>query len=192
MRTKRGHRKPSVLNELQTNNAPGSTFINQNLTTLSPSSDAFSHTLADTQSQSQKDAKDSKGSDKDGANGTSAVKEPSDAFEFYCAEMRPEFKEKAEDKDDDEKIEAELARSWKDLSKDEQAVYEERFEEEKEKQKKAKKDEPASQEAADRREGAEPSQAEDTPQPATQDEDVEMGNYDTEPDATPSGDKQAD
>ncbi len=152
LRTKRGHRKPSLLANLETVAAPGSTFINQNLQTLSPSSDAFSHTHADSQTQAKEPR----------ANGDAkAPKRPSTAFELYCAEARPALKAK----DGSVNVEEELARGWKDLPASQKEEFEATYERELAKYKKAK------EEFAKAENQGERSQAEDTPAP---DEDVEM------------------
>lgn len=96
LRIKRGHRKPSLLANIETPPAggPGATFINQSLHTLSPSSDAFSHSHADGSSQFQ--TQKFGGSTLATANGMSgkgAPKKPSTAFELYCAAVRPELEE---------------------------------------------------------------------------------------------------
>ncbi len=100
LRIKRGHKKPSLLGALETNPSAGSNFINQNVQTLSPSSDAFSHTNQDSNSQnhSQKGPR---------ANGTAKPpKRPASAFDLYCEEKLPDLKAK----EGSVNVEEELAR----------------------------------------------------------------------------------
>ncbi|KAJ9137253.1 Non-histone protein 10 [Pleurostoma richardsiae] len=206
LRTKRGHRKPSLapggsggLDAASA--APGSTFINQSVNTLSPSSDAFSHTHADSQKE-PKDQKDGAEHEDDEdeaapssssrANGVSKPpKKPVNAFELYCADARPKLLADKEEGDaGSSSIEEELARGWKDLPETEKEEYQTRHDEElakyqkeKEAYEKKSKAEAAEAKAADP--PAAESQAEDTP---ARDEDVEMANYDTEQD-TPGVEK---
>ncbi|KAI1144342.1 hypothetical protein F5Y05DRAFT_24420 [Hypoxylon sp. FL0543] len=122
LRTKRGHRKPSLLPGSEPGAGPSSTFINQNLTTLSPSSDAFSH--------SQLDQKDH------GRSGTNGVakrpKRPSNAFEIYCNDTRPILQAQHKDKiaAGEFRLEEELARGWKDLPEKEKEEFQVRYEQE--------------------------------------------------------------
>ncbi|KAI1413615.1 hypothetical protein F5Y13DRAFT_26962 [Hypoxylon sp. FL1857] len=122
LRTKRGHRKPSLLPVSEPGAGPSATFINQNLTTLSPSSDAFSH--------SQLDQKDH------GRGGTNGVakrpKRPSNAFEIYCNDTRPILQAQHKDKiaAGEFRLEEELARGWKDLPEKEKEEFQVRYEQE--------------------------------------------------------------
>lgn len=122
LRTKRGHRKPSLLPVSEPGTGPNATFINQNLTTLSPSSDAFSH--------SQLDQKDH------GRGGTNGVakrpKRPSNAFEIYCNDTRPILQAQHKDKiaAGEFRLEEELARGWKDLPEKEKEEFQVRYEQE--------------------------------------------------------------
>jgi hypothetical protein len=113
--------------------------------------------------------------------------------------------EKAEDDDDEDRegraanVEEELARSWKHLSEEERSTYQDLADQQREKLS-AKKDtdaprsrgdrssssaKPAPREEGDAGGDAEAQAAEDTP---AQDEDVEMGNYDS--DQETQGEKQ--
>ncbi|OTA89581.1 hypothetical protein M434DRAFT_398536 [Hypoxylon sp. CO27-5] len=122
LRTKRGHRKPSLLPVSEPGTGPSATFINQNLTTLSPSSDAFSH--------SQLDHKDH------GRGSTNGVakrpKRPSNAFEIYCNDTRPILQAQHKDKiaAGEFRLEEELARGWKDLPEKEKEEFQVRYEQE--------------------------------------------------------------
>ncbi|KAI1074108.1 hypothetical protein F5B20DRAFT_564908 [Whalleya microplaca] len=124
LRTKRGHRKQSLLPGGEGNNATSATFISQNLNALSPSSDAFSHSQLDSQ-------KDHGG--RGGANGVAKrPKRPSNAFEIYCNDKRPVLQ--AQHKDQiaagEFRLEEELARSWKDMPKPEKQEFQARYEQE--------------------------------------------------------------
>ncbi|KAH8909731.1 hypothetical protein BR93DRAFT_975957 [Coniochaeta sp. PMI_546] len=208
LRTKRGHRKGSLLANIETPPpaggpssssaalGPSGLLNSQNLlrATQSPSSDAFSH------SHSHGDLAKST----NGANGKQGKKAPN-AFELYCEERRPALLEKAEDDDDEDRegraanVEEELARGWKNLSEEERGTYQDLADQKREKLT-AKKEadaprsrgdrssssaKPAPQEEGDGGGDAEAPGAEDTP---AQDEDVEMGNYDS--DQETQGEKQ--
>ncbi|KAI5862308.1 hypothetical protein GGS23DRAFT_571732 [Durotheca rogersii] len=124
LRTKRGHRKPSLLPANENSVGTSTTFINQNLTTLSPSSDAFSHSQLDSQKDPGRNA----------TNGTTPKrpKRPSNAFEIYCNDKRPVLQ--AQNKDQIEagefRLEEELARGWKDLPDKEKEEFQARYEQE--------------------------------------------------------------
>ncbi|KAK0623175.1 hypothetical protein B0T14DRAFT_166838 [Immersiella caudata] len=199
LRIKRGHRKPSMLNSLDTPTggttstpgAAGASFIgSQNLQqTHSPSSDAFS-----TQPGEGK------------ANGARFFppKKPGSAFELYCDERRAEQrKEKEEQRKDDkddteeggaaeaEEDEQRLERGWKDLADSRREEFQARADDELAKYQKekdaydakeaAKKDGDEEMDVDNERRGVSASvkEADDTPQPQ-EDQDVEMGNYDTD------------
>ncbi|KAI1101975.1 hypothetical protein F4804DRAFT_354073 [Jackrogersella minutella] len=123
LRTKRGHRKPSLLPVSEPGAGPSATFISQNLNTLSPSSDAFSHSQLD----SQKDH---------GGRSTNGVakrpKRPSNAFEIYCNDTRPILQAQHKDKiaAGEFRLEEELARGWKDLPEKEKEEFQVRYEQE--------------------------------------------------------------
>lgn len=219
LRIKRGHRKPSMLANLESGTpsaAGGATFISQNnLRTQSPSSDTFS-------TQHNPDGK------LNGVHGA-APKKPGNAFELYCDETREALKEKNKDKDQDQdgdiNMDEELARGWKDLDESQRQEFRAReehemtkYQEEKEaydkKQKESEETAAAAaaatsarrgesqsddasgdktitdvdknggvgditREATEERDTTERRRMEDdrTPQPQ---EDVEMGNYDTD------------
>ncbi|EAA29377.2 hypothetical protein GE21DRAFT_4909 [Neurospora crassa] len=154
LRIKRGHRKPSAMPNLDLPTAAGATFINQNLQTQSPSSDAFSA------------AQPTNGLHK----GTLRPLKPSSAFELYCDDKRAASKEKAavakaaaaaaaskeaaegsgspEDVDNDNEnenngditdVEEEtLSREWKDLPEDRRKEFEDRADRDAERYKKEK------------------------------------------------------
>ncbi|KAH7329128.1 hypothetical protein B0I35DRAFT_419370 [Stachybotrys elegans] len=171
LRTKRGHRKPSASGEADSKSAA----------TKEPGSPGSESVPAEAKDKSSARA-----------NGVGkAPKKPSNAFEMYCEETRPILK--AKNKDGDLNIEEELARGWKDLPEAEKEEFQAkhdkemaRYREEKESQsqKKETKREPdaeAEGEAEGEGEGEGELEAEAGPEkPETQDEDVEMGNYDTE------------
>lgn len=124
LRSKRGHRKPSVVAALEpSGSAP--TFINQSGQNLSPSSDAFSHsvTAGDAASSSQH-PKDAPAQRSNGvASSSKAPKKPSSAFELYCSENRAAA---LDSKAEGVSVEEELARGWKDLSESQQDAYQAR------------------------------------------------------------------
>ncbi|KAI1457163.1 hypothetical protein F4805DRAFT_202664 [Annulohypoxylon moriforme] len=123
LRTKRGHRKPSLLPVSEPGSNPNATFISQNLNTLSPSSDAFSHSQLDTQKEH-------------GRSGTNGVakrpKRPSNAFEIYCNDTRPILQAQNKEKiaAGEFRLEEELARGWKDLPEKEKEEFQVRYEQE--------------------------------------------------------------
>ncbi|CAJ2505990.1 Uu.00g001200.m01.CDS01 [Anthostomella pinea] len=118
LRTKRGHRKSSLL--------PGgdgdhvrATFINHNPATLSPSSDAFSHSQMDSQRDHGR-----------AANGAAKPpKRPSNAFEIYCNDNRPILAAENREKiaAGEFRLEEELARGWKDLPESEREEFAVRY-----------------------------------------------------------------
>lgn len=205
LRTKRGHRKGSLLANIETPPpaggpssgsaalGPSGLLNSQNLrASQSPSSDAFSH------SHSHGDLAKS-----NGTNGKQGGKKGPDAFELYCEEARPALMEKAEEDDAEDReglvlhVEEELARGWKELSDDKREAYQDLAEQQQEKLG-AKKEpsrgdrssssaKPAARDEGDGGVEAEGQTADDTP---AQDEDVEMGNYDS--DQETQGEKQDD
>ncbi|KXX83273.1 Non-histone protein 10 [Madurella mycetomatis] len=182
LRIKRGHRKPSALTSLEASSslaAPGSTFISQNVQAHSPSSDAFS-------AAQQPDAASK-------TNGVhEAPKKPGTAFDLYCDDNRESLKEK--NKEGEANVEEELSRGWKDLPESRRDEYQVRadrqtaeYEKEKaafdEKAKSGDDDAKASSNGNAEATETEPPAAsaggeERTPRPQ---EDVEMTNYDTDP-----------
>ncbi|KAK3340989.1 hypothetical protein B0H65DRAFT_430508 [Neurospora tetraspora] len=153
LRIKRGHRKPSAMSNLDLPSAAGATFINQNLQTQSPSSDAFSA------------AHPTNGLHK----GTFRPLKPSSAFELYCDDKRAASKEKAaaakaaaaaskeaaegsgspeDDNDNDNDNENDgdhtdveeeaLSREWKDLPEDRRKEFQDRADRDAERYKKEK------------------------------------------------------
>lgn len=216
LRTKRGHRKGSLLAKNETPPPPGgpsssaapggpsgNPLSSQNLlrATQSPSSDALSH------SHSHGDAAKPAANGANGKQGKKVGASPS-AFELYCEERRPALLEKAEDDDDEDRegggraanVHEELAKGWKDLPEEERSAYQDLADRQREKLGAKKEADAAprgrgdrsssSAKPAPRDEGegegeAEAQGAEDTP---AQDEDVEMGNYDS--DQETQGEKQ--
>ena len=196
MRIKRGHRKPSAfpanLEAPSSVNAatPGSTtFISQNLLVHSPSSDAYSA------------AQQGEGSKTNGVH-KGAPKKPGSAFDLYCEDTRPSLKEKAKE---GESVEEELSTNWKELPESQRDEYQTRadrrmaeYEKEKDAYDDAKEKaataaaaasaKAAAEEGNDKAESTESDQAaaeageeREAQQAPQQDEDVEMTNYDTDP-----------
>ncbi|KAK6209635.1 HMG box protein [Colletotrichum tabaci] len=191
LRTKRGHRKPSVLAEIDSAAKANSRPLSQTAATVSPSSETFSHTQGgggggggggDTQASAR-------------TNGIAKPpKRPGNAFELYCADTRPVLEEKSKN-DADVNVDEELARGWKDLPEGEKEEFQTRSEEEMAKYHKDKDAFAAKSKNAEPKEDEE--ERDKSPQEApaaSQDEDVEMGNYDTEeqPEDTPAADDKDD
>lgn len=111
MRVKRGHKHSLLASELT---SAGPTFINDNPRPYSPLSETYSH-------------------DPYPRNGLAPKppKRPSNGFEIYCNDTRPILQEKHKDEiaNGNYQLEQELAKGWKDLSQDDQAVYQKRYEE---------------------------------------------------------------
>ncbi|KAL1839287.1 hypothetical protein VTJ49DRAFT_1687 [Mycothermus thermophilus] len=185
LRVKRGHRKAPVLPNLDAPagstagaGTPGSTtFISQNLLVHSPSSDALSAQQGDAKANGVKDGQ---------------PKKPPTAFDLYCEEAR---KDKA-DLDEETVLSA-----WKDLPDAKRAEYQTRADEllaEYEKDKAAAAADAAAtsktEDAAgkngsaataghdkgDTTESERPAGEDEAKGAAAPDEDVEMGNYDTD------------
>ncbi|KAF4902308.1 hypothetical protein CGCF415_v009459 [Colletotrichum fructicola] len=181
LRTKRGHRKPSVLAEIDAaakNDSPNPQ--SQNAVTVSPSSETFSHAHA---AESQASAR---------TNGVAKPpKRPGNAFELFCSDSRPAFEEKKKD-DADLNIDEELARAWKDLPEAEKEEFQTRSDQEMAKYQKEKDAFAAKSKSAEPKEERE--KTPDQAPAASQDEDVEMTNYDTEeqPEETPAADDKDD
>ncbi|KAF7554263.1 hypothetical protein G7046_g6865 [Stylonectria norvegica] len=178
LRTKRGHRKSAVGDADSKAPAAGSFTTNQ---AASPTSETFSHPR-DSQAKDSRPNGDSKPADK-----------PADAFDVYYNENLPILEAKAKDSDLEVNFLEELARSWKELpdaQKDEfQAKYELAVAKDSEAKEaspqKDDKDEKDDKDDKDEKDDKDDKADEEKPQ--TQDEDVEMGNYDTEDQET--GDK---
>ncbi|KXH34529.1 HMG box protein [Colletotrichum simmondsii] len=190
LRTKRGHRKPSVLAEIDSAAKASSRPLSQTAATVSPSSETFSHTQGGDATQ---------GTDTQATARTNGVakppKRPGNAFEMYCADTRPALEEKNKD-DADANIEEELARGWKDLPEGEKEEFQTRSEEEMAKYQKEKDAFAAKSKSAEAKDEDE-EERDKSPEPApaaSQDEDVEMTNYDTEEQAddTPAADDKDD
>lgn len=140
IRNKRGHRKPDFLATELGDGRPGSTFIQQGPVTLSPSSDAFSHThthpdpLRNSTPQAQiaqKRPLPTNGTYINSAPGPipSPVKPRgiTSPFDIYCSENGPILaQEHAHDPAYD--IDGALARGWSTLDPDRVAQYVQHFE----------------------------------------------------------------
>ncbi|TAQ88355.1 hypothetical protein B7494_g3305 [Chlorociboria aeruginascens] len=138
LRTKRGHRKPSFLNTLGDSRA-SSAFVQQGPVTLSPSSDAFSHTHPESNLPYQA-AQSSKRPLPSSTNGHSVPvstppRKPRNAFDLYCNDTRSVMmvqnrQAMAEGTFD---IERALAIGWRDLAPEAAEEFHRRFELEKRK-----------------------------------------------------------
>ncbi|KAF8849358.1 hypothetical protein BDZ45DRAFT_604499 [Acephala macrosclerotiorum] len=136
LRTKRGHRKPDFLTTDLGDGRPGSTFIQQGPVTLSPSSDAFSHTHPDphrnstpqAQSQPAKRQLPSNGTHVPAVSSASApaprIKSP---FDLYCRDTKESLMARAEE-DSSFDVDSALARGWSSLDGDKKDEYTRKFE----------------------------------------------------------------
>ena len=149
LRIKRGHRKPSILTSFEANPVAGSTFINQNLATLSPSSDAFAHHAEhkDGRHQDPSASRSNPASDMNGVSSLKPPKKPSTAFEIYAAARRDELKDKQKcqqkSPEDDAipiDIDEEITTSWNNLPEDEKEAFHARERSETEQYKKDKEE----------------------------------------------------
>jgi non-histone protein 10 len=138
LRTKRGHRKPDFLTTDVGDGRPGSAFIQQGPVTLSPSSDAFSHThpdpLRNSTPQANSNSHNKKHLPSNGthgpshpAPGTSKSSRPRSAFDVYCDEHRPILLAERKDLKDDGEIETILAKGWTTLNTEKRAEYSAKF-----------------------------------------------------------------
>lgn len=125
LRSKRGHRKPSVVAALDPNGPPA-TSVNQGAQNLSPSSDAFSHSVTageGASSQPLKDIPEQRSNGVGGGDGSSSSKsskKPRTAFDLYCSDNREQA---SESKAEGVTVEEELARGWKDLPEGQRDEY---------------------------------------------------------------------
>jgi non-histone protein 10 len=182
LRTKRGHRKPSFLNNLGDGRA-GSAFIQQGPVTLSPSSDAFSHNPADQSNPPRNSTPQAQGSKRQlpgTSNGhtnpanlspTPAPRRPKNAFDLYCIELSSilSVKNRKGLADGTYDLEQELAKGWQSLDAPQKEDFQARFE-------KMKKEWDAEKETGGARR-TDVERSTPTPAPAprqTEDEDVEM------------------
>ncbi|KAL2064220.1 hypothetical protein VTL71DRAFT_4714 [Oculimacula yallundae] len=150
LRTKRGHRKPDFLTEM--GDRPGSQFIQQGQgpATLSPSSEAFSHTQTshnhpDQFRNSTPQAQNIAPKRSIPTNGThsaagpnansapSQIRRPKNAFEFYCNETRPilESEHQKEIAEDNFNMDAVLATGWSSLDSEKREQFTQGFEQSK-------------------------------------------------------------
>lgn len=203
MRLKRGHRKPSLLADVDTPPAAGSgaagttTSANAGPKAQSPSSDAPSQNIGAKDGAVTAPRPGSAAGAGGGGGGSSTSsqranglprgggsgppRKPGNAFELYCADARPALAARSSSRQDGEaavNVEEELARGWKDLPDAEREAFQERQERElaayqKEKEAYTLK----MKEAAEATEAGEPKEDKDAP---ARDEDVEMANYDTD------------
>jgi non-histone protein 10 len=143
LRTKRGHRKPEFLSNLG-DGSTGSAFIQQGPVTLSPSSDAFSHTHPDPsqtirtstpQAQTQTTKRQLPNGHKYAAPGhvppkSSPERAPKNAFDLYCKDMRSVLAERhtKEITDGSFDIEGALARGWSALDEEGRGEFLRKFE----------------------------------------------------------------
>ncbi|ORY69589.1 uncharacterized protein BCR38DRAFT_419500 [Pseudomassariella vexata] len=119
LRIKRGHRKlPGGIDD--------GSFMSHSIRGLSPGSETYSHNAESFPS----------GRGGGGAAVSNGLpkppKRPSNAFEIYCNDMRPQFQAKHKDKIEAGKfrLEEELARGWKDLPKEDKDAFQTRYEQE--------------------------------------------------------------
>lgn len=150
----------------------------------SPGSETFSHPP-----ESQKEAR---------ANGVSKAssKKPADGFELYCEKARPALEAKKEE-DEELNVDEELEKSWKELPDAEREEFQSKADQEAAKEKETDKDKDKDQDQdqdQDQDEEAKVQKKDDKPNGAKReaDEDVEMGNYDTEDQETQAEDKAED
>ncbi|PMD40534.1 hypothetical protein L207DRAFT_512005 [Hyaloscypha variabilis F] len=183
LRTKRGHRKPDFLTSDVGDGRPGTAFIQQGPVTLSPSSDAFSHTHPDVLRNSTPQAQANPSKRHLPANGTSAspatfsASTPSQprriksGFDLYCHETRPLLagEHKKEIADGTYNIEGGLAAGWSSLDEPTKSNFLQRFE--------------AMKKQIDADKATGPRQTVFDAAPGHIDEDIEMGDTDV---GTPS------
>ncbi|TWU76692.1 hypothetical protein ED733_001189 [Metarhizium rileyi] len=166
LRIKRGHRKSTLL-ELDSK-------IALNSSSKGPASP--------TESQVKRGSADSDGTPINGLSKPS--KTPKNAFELYCEDARPILEAKSKDEDGDGdgngdvNIDKELTRTWEDLPDAEKEEFEAKFEELSKKADEKDDDEEDKDMPEDTPEKEE--KPGDADKPETQDEDVEMTNYDTD------------
>ncbi|KAM0276771.1 hypothetical protein ACHAQH_006420 [Verticillium albo-atrum] len=138
LRTKRGHRKPSLLADIDAaaaKSAAASPFVGQNPATQSPSSEAFSHARGTADpaatAASASASAPPRAASSAATNGLpKPPKRPASAFDMYCEESRPALQKTREDKLDEDaslSIEEELARGWKDLADDAKETIQSRY-----------------------------------------------------------------
>jgi non-histone protein 10 len=189
LRTKRGHRKPSFLTDLPDGRS-GATFIQQGPVTISPSSDAFSHSHLESAmppTMHPPVAKPAAAKRHLSANGrahpnskTFSPKRLKNAFDTYCNDVREGLTSSNREgiANGTFDVEQSLARGWQRLNDEERASYQAKYEDlkkagevekanEKEKGKSKEKGTEASRAAPDF--GVERKHIEEA------DEDVEMG-----------------
>lgn len=179
LRSKRGHRKPSAVAALDPN-GPSATVSSQGAPNLSPSSDAFSHSVTageGASSQQLKDLPERRSNGVGGSSSSSKSKKPTSAFDLYARDNREQA---TESKADGVTVEEELARGWKDLPEGKRDEYKakEKAEAEADAEKEkaaaaAKKEEKqkVEKEETERRTADSQAEADDTP---ARDEDEEM------------------
>ncbi|CZR61390.1 uncharacterized protein PAC_11286 [Phialocephala subalpina] len=135
LRTKRGHRKPDFLTTDLGDGRPGSTFIQQGPVTLSPSSDAFSHTHPDLPRNSTPQAQSQPAKRQLPSNGTHAptassaptqgrMKSP---FDLYCRDTKESLMVRTQE-DSSFDVDSALARGWSSLDNDKKDEYTRKFE----------------------------------------------------------------
>ncbi|POS84735.1 hypothetical protein EPUL_002083 [Erysiphe pulchra] len=138
LRTKRGHRKPDFLNTEINEGRPGNTFTTHGPATISPSSDAFSHTHPDSHQNATPQAQPQASKRQLSNNDTSTPvisrkrersslqnKSSKGAFEIYCNETRPRFasENRKEISDGSFDLEAALVRGWGNLETSQKNEY---------------------------------------------------------------------
>ncbi|KXJ94676.1 hypothetical protein Micbo1qcDRAFT_232115 [Microdochium bolleyi] len=126
LRMKRGHGQSGRKSSLGPDSV-NATFISQNLGGLSPSSDAYSHSVLD-----HVPAEKVRGRGRANGRRVKMPKRPSNAFEIYCNDMRPTLREQNKEKIEsgEFRVEEELARGWKELSDEAKEEFKARYEQE--------------------------------------------------------------
>ncbi|CZT48674.1 uncharacterized protein RSE6_09410 [Rhynchosporium secalis] len=138
LRTKRGHRKPDFL-ATEIGDRPGSHFTQQGPGTMSPSSEAFSHTHPDhfrnstpqAQNIAPKRSVPTNGNAGPSANSApSQLRRPKNAFELYCNETRPvlESEHQKEIAEGEFNMDGLLAAGWSSLDSDKKEHFSQAFE----------------------------------------------------------------
>lgn len=140
LRTKRGHRKPSFLTDLPDGRSGGATFIQQGPVTISPSSDAFSHSQLDPAmppAMHQPVAKSAAAKRHLSANGRAnpsskafSPKRLKNAFDTYCNDVREGLISSNREgiANGTYDVEQSLARGWQRLNDEERASYQAKYE----------------------------------------------------------------
>ncbi|KAG9237007.1 putative HMG box-containing protein C10F6.08c [Amylocarpus encephaloides] len=191
LRTKRGHRKPSFLANLGEASA-GSTFIQQGPVTLSPSSDAFSHTLPESTAVRNSTPQAVASKRLLATNGVATIasgpastppRKIKSAFDSYCNESRSllQTNNRRALADGTFDIEEALARGWRDLGEEQKLEHQKRYDEVKKSVSNEKSSGPAPAAPKQTVFDSESRPASTAPTADEPDEDVEMADDGDEP-----------